>query len=86
MSDSARRPPRLHRDPEPTPSDLRAVTFRMVSGPDFTVTAPSEQTVTLLDQLRATWRHEAYNSFTFTDRDGSQTLLNPAHVVMVDVR
>jgi hypothetical protein len=86
MNPDRPRPPRLHRPPEPTPPGMQTVIFRMVSGPDVTIQAAPDQVTVLKDELRATWRGERMNSFTFHGPTGSEFLLNPAHIVLMDIR
>jgi hypothetical protein len=84
-----RRPMRLHPDPQTSAesSGFRALTFYLINGRGYTFQVPENQAAELLDELRATWRHEVYNSFSFGSLEtGSMTLINPAHIASVDVR
>lgn len=86
MSPDKRTPPRLISDVRPDP-EVRTVTFRTVDKQVVSTRIGAEEAVELADEVRATWQHAQYNSITLNDVPGGVTvLLNPAHIVTMEIR
>lgn len=89
MSES-RRPPRLHRSATPMPSpdpDLKTVVFRMSTGQPYTIMVPPDAANKIVENLSDYWDGvSSISAPRLTDGAGNGFILNPAHVVAVDVR
>ena len=80
-----KRPPRLVRD-APADPDTRLVTFRLLVGQPITVMVDREKAQEIHQEMSATWRGSERHTFTLNHPGGSQLLINPAHVVFLEIR
>jgi hypothetical protein len=92
MSHEKRRPPSLIRDPalerEPIPGpDQRTVVLRMSSGAPYVIAVDQATAREVVENLSDYWDGVPSGAgLRVIDAEGRGFMLNPAHVVAVDVR
>lgn len=84
-----RRPPSLHRGaPMPPPDpDLKTVVFRMSTGQPYTIMVTPDTAREIVENLSDCWDGvSTVSAPRLFDDVGTGFIINPAHVVAVDVR
>lgn len=65
---------------------IRTVIFTLLVGEPITFQVSDDIANSLHWALSETWRHEAFNTINLNGTNGVVTMLNPAHIVSMEIR